>query len=226
MSLASPRRLSEKKNAQYAQELLSTFSPPAIGEVALVPTTGGVFKIEIFFLPSSSLASSSQQVEGGGGGGKGEVALERDIGEKEGEEGDEKERAEVVKVTTAVERRILWDRKVDGGFPETKILKRLVRDLVQPERGLGHIDRGGESVSTSRQTEEETEEKRTEKTEEGRRESRDAHGQEEDRKKVELKREEVVQKQLGRVGLEEKGTDAGDGGDGGDGNVVCEDCVV
>lgn len=37
--------------------------------------------------------------------------------------------------------RILWDRKTDGGFPETKELKRRVRDVIEPERDLGHVDR-------------------------------------------------------------------------------------
>ena len=35
----------------------------------------------------------------------------------------------------------LWDRKMDGGFPETKELKRRVRDVVEPGRDLGHVDR-------------------------------------------------------------------------------------
>ncbi|KAK0738504.1 Rdx family-domain-containing protein [Schizothecium vesticola] len=35
----------------------------------------------------------------------------------------------------------LWDRKSDGGFPETKELKRRVRDVIQPGRSLGHVDR-------------------------------------------------------------------------------------
>jgi hypothetical protein len=35
----------------------------------------------------------------------------------------------------------LWDRKTDGGFPETKELKRRVRDVIQPGRDLGHVDR-------------------------------------------------------------------------------------
>ena len=37
--------------------------------------------------------------------------------------------------------KILWDRKVEGGFPETKELKNRVRNIIQPERDLGHIDR-------------------------------------------------------------------------------------
>ena len=36
---------------------------------------------------------------------------------------------------------MLWDRKVDGGFPEVKELKRRVRDVIQPGRDLGHVDR-------------------------------------------------------------------------------------
>ena len=41
---------------------------------------------------------------------------------------------------------LLWDRKVEGGFPETKELKRRVRDVIAPGRNLGHVDRnyGGE----------------------------------------------------------------------------------
>jgi predicted Rdx family selenoprotein len=37
--------------------------------------------------------------------------------------------------------RVLWDRAIDGGFPETKELKRRVRDVVEPKRDLGHVDR-------------------------------------------------------------------------------------
>jgi selenoprotein W-related protein len=35
----------------------------------------------------------------------------------------------------------IWERKRDGGFPEAKRLKQLVRDQVWPERDLGHSDR-------------------------------------------------------------------------------------
>jgi predicted Rdx family selenoprotein len=41
----------------------------------------------------------------------------------------------------AVSSTVLWDRKVDGGFPETKELKRRVRDVIEPGRDLGHVDR-------------------------------------------------------------------------------------
>ncbi|OLL23930.1 hypothetical protein NEOLI_003130 [Neolecta irregularis DAH-3] len=35
---------------------------------------------------------------------------------------------------------ILWDRKKQDGFPEAKELKRRVRDILEPERNLGHVD--------------------------------------------------------------------------------------
>lgn len=35
----------------------------------------------------------------------------------------------------------LWSRKDDGGFPEIKTLKQLVRDHIDPDRSLGHSDR-------------------------------------------------------------------------------------
>ncbi len=36
---------------------------------------------------------------------------------------------------------LIWERKRDGGFPEAKILKQKVRDVIDPERDLGHVDR-------------------------------------------------------------------------------------
>ncbi|TLX57181.1 selenoprotein [Stutzerimonas nosocomialis] len=35
----------------------------------------------------------------------------------------------------------IWERKHDGGFPEAKVLKQRVRDLIDPARSLGHNDR-------------------------------------------------------------------------------------
>jgi selenoprotein W-related protein len=71
--------------AWMAQEVLSTFADD-LGEVALVPGTGGVFQINY--------------------GGE-----------------------------------VIWERKRDGGFPDAKTLKRLVRDRLDPKRDLGHVDR-------------------------------------------------------------------------------------
>jgi selenoprotein W-related protein len=36
---------------------------------------------------------------------------------------------------------LIWDRKRDGGFPDAAELKRRVRDLVWPERELGHSEK-------------------------------------------------------------------------------------
>jgi len=36
---------------------------------------------------------------------------------------------------------LLWERKRDGGFPDVKTLKQLVRDRLDPGRDLGHVDR-------------------------------------------------------------------------------------
>lgn len=38
---------------------------------------------------------------------------------------------------------LLWDRKRDGGFPDVKVLKQMVRDRIAPDRDLGHVDRSG-----------------------------------------------------------------------------------
>ena len=37
---------------------------------------------------------------------------------------------------------IFWDRKTEGGFPELKVLKQVIRDSVSPEKDLGHSDSG------------------------------------------------------------------------------------
>ena len=71
--------------AWMAQEVLSTFSLE-MGQVALIPGTGGIFQIHL-----------------------------------DGE--------------------LIWDRKRDGGFPDAAKLKQLVRDVIDPERDLGHSDR-------------------------------------------------------------------------------------
>jgi len=45
-----------------------------------------------------------------------------------------------------VQHHVLWDRKAEGGFPETKELKRRVRDIIEPGRDLGHVDRKKKTV--------------------------------------------------------------------------------
>jgi len=38
----------------------------------------------------------------------------------------------------------IWDRKQDGGFPDIKQLKQLVRDRVAPDKSLGHSERAAD----------------------------------------------------------------------------------
>jgi selenoprotein W-related protein len=40
-----------------------------------------------------------------------------------------------------VEGTMVWSRKDEGGFPDITELKQRVRDVVAPERSLGHSDR-------------------------------------------------------------------------------------
>ncbi|KAK7989477.1 acyl-CoA N-acyltransferase [Apiospora arundinis] len=102
--------------AYYAQELLSTFST-GLGEVALQPSTGGTFIVEI--LASVTPSSTSNN----------------DAGH------DVRQPGSAPAAQPTQQRRVLWDRTVDGGFPETKELKRRVRDVIEPNRDLGHVDR-------------------------------------------------------------------------------------
>ncbi len=36
---------------------------------------------------------------------------------------------------------LIWERKRDGGFPDIRVLKQMVRDHIDPDRDLGHVDR-------------------------------------------------------------------------------------
>ncbi|MGY3895563.1 SelT/SelW/SelH family protein [Aeromonas enterica] len=36
---------------------------------------------------------------------------------------------------------LVWDRVTDEGFPEAKEIKQRVRDVIAPQRDLGHSDR-------------------------------------------------------------------------------------
>lgn len=46
------------------------------------------------------------------------------------------------KYNIRINENVIFDRKQQGRFPEIKELKQLVRDVVAPEKGLGHSDRG------------------------------------------------------------------------------------
>ena len=71
--------------AWMAQELLTTFEGD-LGEVALIPGTGGVFEVRV--------------------------------------QGNR-----------------IWSREQQGRFPEAKELKQLIRDIIAPDKELGHSDR-------------------------------------------------------------------------------------
>ena len=81
-----------------------------MGEIALVPVTGGIFTITMTHVAGKPTDGTTQSVSPSDSS---------------------------VNVTETV----LWDRKIDGGFPETKELKNRVRNIIEPNRDLGHIDR-------------------------------------------------------------------------------------
>jgi selenoprotein W-related protein len=43
--------------------------------------------------------------------------------------------------TIHIQDTLLWDRKREGGFPEPKEMKQRVRDIIAPDRDLGHNER-------------------------------------------------------------------------------------
>jgi selenoprotein W-related protein len=49
--------------------------------------------------------------------------------------------------TIEVNDAIVWDRKESGHFLEIKEIKQLIRDVVNPEKDLGHADKIGHSHS-------------------------------------------------------------------------------
>lgn len=44
----------------------------------------------------------------------------------------------------------VWSRKEQGRFPEITELKQAVRDVIAPDRGLGHVDRTGRSENSGK----------------------------------------------------------------------------
>lgn len=36
---------------------------------------------------------------------------------------------------------LVWDRSTMDGFPDIKVLKQKIRDIIAPDRPLGHVDR-------------------------------------------------------------------------------------
>ena len=43
--------------------------------------------------------------------------------------------------TICIDGKQIFDRKENGGFPEIKEIKQIVRDVVAPGKSLGHADR-------------------------------------------------------------------------------------
>ncbi|KAL4955135.1 Rdx family-domain-containing protein [Aspergillus filifer] len=66
--------------------------------------------------------------------------------EGEGEEKEGKDQRQQAPPVT------IWERKRDGGFPEVKELKNRVRNLIDPERSLGHTDRALKKDGTAGST--------------------------------------------------------------------------
>jgi len=48
--------------------------------------------------------------------------------------------AEAGQFKITVNKTEIWERKKDGGFPDVKQFKQLVRDRVSPEKNLGHLE--------------------------------------------------------------------------------------
>jgi 3-hydroxyisobutyrate dehydrogenase len=44
---------------------------------------------------------------------------------------------------------LIWERKRDGGFPGPKELKQRVRDVIDPDRDLGHLDRHAAKIESA-----------------------------------------------------------------------------
>ena len=51
-----------------------------------------------------------------------------------------------------VGQRLIWSRERDGGFPDVKRLKQLVRDEIAPDKALGHSDRTAGSSDAGRES--------------------------------------------------------------------------
>jgi selenoprotein W-related protein len=47
----------------------------------------------------------------------------------------------------SVDQSTVWDRASDGAMPELRILKQRIRDIVAPDKSLGHTDRISEETA-------------------------------------------------------------------------------
>ena len=105
-----------------AGELLQTFAAE-VGEVALRPGTGGVFRIEATG-PGVARADRPRDPEA---------------------DADAEQLPVTGSPADAGSPQRVWDRKERGGFPDIVDLKRRVRDVIAPDLVLGHADRAAAS---------------------------------------------------------------------------------
>lgn len=52
---------------------------------------------------------------------------------------------------------LLWDRKSVQRFPDSKELKQLVRDVIDPTRNLGHVDKSKNQAESDKKNEQQNE---------------------------------------------------------------------
>ncbi|RDA90300.1 hypothetical protein CP533_3346 [Ophiocordyceps camponoti-saundersi (nom. inval.)] len=136
--------------AYYAQELLSTFAL-AIGEVALQPSTGGTFVVAVTHhqahqqqqqhhqqQPQTTTTNTNANPDIHPPDTNASTKANTDNNTSTSASASASTSTPTTTATTTTT--ILWDRSVDGGFPETKELKRRLRDLIEPGRNLGHVD--------------------------------------------------------------------------------------
>ena len=103
-----------------AGELLQTFASE-VGEVALRPGTGGIFRVEASGPGVAADETVAAPTASGSDAAAGDGAAKSP--------------------TSATDLQLVWDRKARGGFPDIVDLKRRVRDVIAPDLVLGHADR-------------------------------------------------------------------------------------
>lgn len=90
----------------------------------MIPVTGGVFTITLYHRDTPESESETQGQTQTDAEDQGVIPLTEDT-------------QDPMSITTSV----IWDRKQDGGFPETKELKNRVRNIIEPGKDMGHVDR-------------------------------------------------------------------------------------
>ena len=131
--------------AWMAQELLGTFGQE-LGEVALVPGTGGIFRITVGDdlvwvrkvlggFPDFTRAKQPYRPVAARLRDWKQVMVAWPVPKLQ------RQAARCMDCGIPFCGDLIWDRKEQGGFPDITVLKQLVRDRVAPDRDLGHSDR-------------------------------------------------------------------------------------